>query len=128
MNDELMDELKKCLDRYWRTMALPLDQRAPFAAGIAKLETRIEQLRAATGLDTERFIGRVREIMRLLYGMVIPMEALDVSEYDRVAGGLDRAAACFRMGDQKGAIAVLEDLERYAQEAWRVPKQEVLPV
>ena len=80
MDAELVFELKKCLEKYWRTMALPPAERAPYAAGITKLEQRIEQLRAATGLDTDQFVNRVREIMRLLYGVVIPMDALDVAE------------------------------------------------
>ena len=123
MDLELLSELKKCLDRYWRTMSLPPEQRAPFAAGIAKLETRIEQLRAATGMDTDTFILRIQNALSPLHdGHYHPQM------YDHVGHLLDHAGACWRVGDQPGAMAALSDLEASVGQAIRGTWQEVLAI
>ena len=124
MGDEYIPELKKCLDKYWRIMALPMAERAPFSAGIEKLETRIEQLRAATGLDTDQFVKRAREAYHQLFGL----QTLDDMVYDRVSEIVDRASACFRMGDQLGADTALTDLKAYCLEIAKTQKQEVFPL
>lgn len=126
MDFELISELKKCLDRYWRTIALPLEQRAPYAAGIVKLETRIEQLRAATGLDTVQFVRRVREALHQVHGVIIPMDAQGDDEFARIGEFLDRASVCFRMGDQQGTDTALSGLRAYCLEIAKTQKQEVL--
>lgn len=123
MDEELVQELKKCLDKFWRTMALPRIERAPFAAGIAKLETRIEQLRAATGMDTDQLVSRVREILRMAYCGIVPMDALDNAEFSSLAECLDRAGACFRVGDQPGAVAALSEMESCAKRITQMVKQ-----
>ena len=120
MQNELIDELKKCLDRYWRIMTLPLDQRVPFAAGITKLESRIEQLRAATGLDTDQFVSRVRTALDPLYYV------LKDDEQAQLEGCLERASACFSKGDQPGAMATLADLEACAAQLMKSIMQEVM--
>ena len=123
MDLELLSELKKCLDRYWRTMALPPEQRIPFASGIAKLEIRIEQLRAATGMDTDQFVSRVRGILQMANGEIVPMDALDDAEFSSLAECLDRAGACFRVGDQPGAVAALSEMESCAKRITQMVKQ-----
>ena len=120
MQNEVIDELKKCLDRYQRTMALPLDQRVPFAAGIAKLETRIEQLRAATGLDTDKFVSRIHMAIGPLHYV------LRDDEHEQLEKCLEKAGVCFTKGDQPGALAALSDLEAYSVQLMKSIMQEVM--
>ncbi len=121
MDLELLSDLKKCLDRYWRTMSLPLEQRAPFAAGIAKLETRIEQLRAATGKDTDQLILRIQSALVPLH------DGHDYPKlFDHVGHLLDQVGACWKVGDQPGAKAALSELEACVKHATQGTWQEVL--
>ena len=126
MDIDLVGELLNCLDRYWRTMKLSPAERAPFSAGIAKLETRIEQLRAATGLDTDQFVKRIQDSLQRLYGDGVPMDALGDDEFCYVASCLDRAGAFFRDGYQQDALAALSDLDRFVDQIKKTPRQEVL--
>ena len=68
MENALIDELKRDLARYWRIMDKPLSERAPYAAGIAKLEARIAELRLAIGMDADSFCLRADDCLRPLLG------------------------------------------------------------
>ena len=123
MDLELLSELKKCLDRYWRTMALPPEQRAPFAAGITKLEIRIEQLRAATGMDTEQLVIRIQNALSPLHDGYDDPKLLD-----RVGYLLDRVSASWKAGNQPGVNAALSDLETCVMQTIQGTWQEVISI
>ncbi len=54
-DDPILRQLQDDLARLARVQALPEDERAKWTAGIAKLERRIEEERAACGITLEYF-------------------------------------------------------------------------
>jgi hypothetical protein len=127
MDAELESELKKCLEKYWRAMNLPPEKRAPFVAGISKLEQRIEELRAATGLDSDQYVCRVQESIRRLNDDIYAVDELDDAVFGRINSYLARASALFRAGEQKGTLFALKGLDSYVQGIAKTLKQEEFP-
>lgn len=124
MENGLIDELKSNLARYWRIMDKPLSERAPYAAGIAKLEARIAELRLVTGMDADSFCLRADECLRPLLGCP---QAPPVT-FERAGLRLDHAGDAWKVGDKDAMDAAFSELERFVRESVQNPIQEILPV
>ena len=95
--------------RYLKIMKLSDTERAPYAAGISKLEAQIDQLREATGLTADAFVRNAHAILG-----VLPEDTLTDAAMDDLGALLDEAGKCYNIGDKSGTNAAFIRMKNYA--------------
>ncbi len=99
------EELKRECARLLRITALPDAERAPYSAGIAKLERRVDELRAACGMTLEDYVSGYQRAIGF-EGMT--MEAREATDYSQVGELTGAAAEAWARGDRDAMLAHFE--------------------
>lgn len=104
------EALKADLARLSRALAAPAGEQEKYAAGIIRLQQRIEQERIACGVTLERLC---KWSDAAIHGLHRPQ--YNDGDVDMLYAILGRAAAGYEAGDRAAMDAALDDMDAYAE-------------
>lgn len=104
---ELKKTLKSDCERLLRVEALAPEEKTKYAGGIAKLEKRIEELRAALSFTLDDFARMYREDIE---ACPILLDNFSSADYDTLNHHINEAESAWKRGDMEAHALVRQKI------------------